>query len=484
MNRLRHAWIIPAALSIVLVLLVSGCKTAPEAPVDEPVVTEPVDTTPPPKAEPEKKPEVTAPEPLSDEDIAAARAAVQRANLMGANRYYPSEYRSLAGDLNAAIAMGKEKPDEARAELRNIIERANSLYDKTLMARRTEYENKYHRNDEALRKIEADKFAPVQYRRTQSLAMETVDLYEKGNYAAAQSKADETLGAQARLHYNLSENIRYVGILRRDTENYLSDAEDNEAFLYAAQELETANSSYFDGVSAFRSYNIEKSASSFTQAKRNAIIAARTSAIRKKQSETDRLMNQTQQRLEAASRLRVLGADGEVKEARPWEGKSYLESNPLIDHSTNVEPVQIENPELRDLDKPVNGDDSDIPEDVIIRDNGAQVNGDEQDADYLMIAESMWQKGVSSRNAGQFDLANDYFRQSQAYIDAYESNAVDKTYTVVYRKIATDCLWRISERPEIFSNPFLWPKIWRANRRAIQNPDLIYPGQVLVIPPK
>ena len=484
MNRFRHMWIIPAALSIVLVLLVAGCKTAPEAPVDEPVVTEPADTTPPPKPEPEVKPVVTAPLPLSEEDIAAARAAVQRANLMGANRYFPAEYRSLAGDLNAAIALGKDNPDEARAELRRIIQRANSLYDKTLMARRTEYENKYYRADEALRKIEADKFAPVQYRRTQSLAMETVELYEKGDYAAAQSKADETLAAQSRLHYNLSENIRYVGILRRDTENYLSDAEDNEAFLYAGPELDKANSSYLDGVSAFRSYNIEKSASSFTEAKRNAIIAARTSAIRKKQSETDRLMSQTQQRIESASRLRVLGADGEVKEARPWEGKAYLEGNPLIDHSSNIEPVQIDNPELRDLDTPVSADDADMPEDVAIEEEGAQVNGDEQDADYLMIAESMWQKGVNSRNEGQFDLANDFFRQSQAYVDAYESNAVDKTYTVVYRKIATDCLWRISERQDIFSNPFLWPKIWRANRRAIQNPDLIYPGQVLVIPPK
>ncbi|MDT8299131.1 MAG: LysM peptidoglycan-binding domain-containing protein, partial [Spirochaetaceae bacterium] len=121
---------------------------------------------------------------------------------------------------------------------------------------------------------------------------------------------------------------------------------------------------------------------------------------------------------------------------------------------------------------------------VPIEDEDTQVNADEQDTDYLVFARTLWEKGVAARNEGQFDLAQDYFRQAQAYIDVHEANAVLKTYTVVWRETATDCLWRIAERDEIFDNPFLWPKIWRANRRIIQNPDLIYPGQVLVIPPK
>ena len=100
------------------------------------------------------------------------------------------------------------------------------------------------------------------------------------------------------------------------------------------------------------------------------------------------------------------------------------------------------------------------------------------------FAQTLWEKGVTARNAGQFDLAKDYYRQSEAYIDVYAANAVSQTYTVVYRQIATDCLWRIAEMADIFDNPYMWPKIWRANRRIIQNPDLIYPGQILAIPPK
>lgn len=57
-----------------------------------------------------------------------------------------------------------------------------------------------------------------------------------------------------------------------------------------------------------------------------------------------------------------------------------------------------------------------------------------------------------------------------------------------------DCLWKISEMK--YNTPYLWPVIWDANRisvaksieidgithNAIDNPNLIYPGQVLKIP--
>lgn len=479
----RQLRILITALSVVLILSFTGCKSTPEPePEEVPVVEEPVETTP--EAEPEPEPVVEEPDPLSVVDIDAARAAVQRANLMGANAYFPGDYRELVGDLNAAIALGKTDPDTARADLRAVIRNANSLYDRTLLARRTEYETKYYSSDTALKDIDADKFAPAEYAAIQKMALETVDLYKSGELSKAQAKADETLAAQARLHYNLSENIRYIGILKRDTENYLGDAEDNEAFLYAAEELESANEYYFDGISAFRSYDISDSATLLTEAKRQAIIAARVSSVRKSQSETDALMVETQGRIERASRLRTIDSEGTVNEARPWDGDEYLDTNPLIDHSEDVGTVDIEDPELRNLDAPVKNGDDGVPSDIPISDSDTQVNADEQSADYLAFAQVLWEKGVTARNASQFDLAKDYFRQAEAYIDVYESNAVSQTYTVVYREVATDCLWRIAEQGEIFDNPYLWPKIWRANRRIIQNPDLIYPGQILAIPPK
>ncbi len=45
-----------------------------------------------------------------------------------------------------------------------------------------------------------------------------------------------------------------------------------------------------------------------------------------------------------------------------------------------------------------------------------------------------------------------------------------------------DCLWRIAGY--MYNNKsYLWPVIWKANKEQIKDPDLIYPGQRLKIPP-
>lgn len=54
--------------------------------------------------------------------------------------------------------------------------------------------------------------------------------------------------------------------------------------------------------------------------------------------------------------------------------------------------------------------------------------------------------------------------------------APPRTYTVV----PGDCLWNIAAR--FYGSGPAWPRIFDANRGKIQNPNLIYPGQVFVIP--
>ncbi len=63
-----------------------------------------------------------------------------------------------------------------------------------------------------------------------------------------------------------------------------------------------------------------------------------------------------------------------------------------------------------------------------------------------------------------------------------EEKSAGKIYVVQWRKKNTDCLWRISQK--VYKDAALWPAIYIANREQIKDPDLIFPGQKFVIPPK
>ncbi|MDA0338046.1 MAG: LysM peptidoglycan-binding domain-containing protein [bacterium] len=45
-----------------------------------------------------------------------------------------------------------------------------------------------------------------------------------------------------------------------------------------------------------------------------------------------------------------------------------------------------------------------------------------------------------------------------------------------------DHLWGIASKPEVYDDPYMWPRIYRANRDKIKDPDLIYPKQMLMVP--
>jgi len=51
-----------------------------------------------------------------------------------------------------------------------------------------------------------------------------------------------------------------------------------------------------------------------------------------------------------------------------------------------------------------------------------------------------------------------------------------------YSVVPGDCLWLVASYPSIYSNAKRWPEIFEANKDKISDPDMIYPRQVFVIP--
>ena len=67
-----------------------------------------------------------------------------------------------------------------------------------------------------------------------------------------------------------------------------------------------------------------------------------------------------------------------------------------------------------------------------------------------------------------------------AEAEAAASRAAEEAARRSYEVRKGDCLWYIAA--DRLANPRRWPEIYEANRSAISDPDLIYPGQVLTIP--
>lgn len=62
-----------------------------------------------------------------------------------------------------------------------------------------------------------------------------------------------------------------------------------------------------------------------------------------------------------------------------------------------------------------------------------------------------------------------------------ESNAKNTAGDATYEVVTGDNLWNISGKNEIYSDPYQWPLIYKANRDKIKDADLIYSGQTLEI---
>ena len=54
--------------------------------------------------------------------------------------------------------------------------------------------------------------------------------------------------------------------------------------------------------------------------------------------------------------------------------------------------------------------------------------------------------------------------------------------TIDYTVSRGDNLWSIAKQDKVYADPYMWPRLYRANKDQIQDPDMIYPDQTLAVP--
>lgn len=116
------------------------------------------------------------------------------------------------------------------------------------------------------------------------------------------------------------------------------------------------------------------------------------------------------------------------------------------------------------------------------------------EGDYPSATSRAWEAEVSANEARARAevLAKAKGRPEREFVEEKEIMAEEKEeriaekapkiYVVGTWERGRDCLWNIAKKPTIYGDPWKWKRIYKANTDKIEDPDLIYPNQRLVIP--
>ncbi len=67
-------------------------------------------------------------------------------------------------------------------------------------------------------------------------------------------------------------------------------------------------------------------------------------------------------------------------------------------------------------------------------------------------------------------------------IDNIDNRWYVQNFDNLYEVKKNDSLWKIAARKDVYNNPFMWIKIFTANKDVIKKQNSIYPGQILIVP--
>ena len=403
---------------------------------------------------------------VTDEEVEAVRGAIARAREFDAELYDPDNLAAAKADLDRGLAARTADPAAARAALADAKTTADLAYERSVARGAEDLGRRMEESRQRLLAQEADRWLPEEYDSAVGGIAESAELFGQADYAGARARAYQALKDMADLSTRLDERLRWVKMLRSDTEQLMAEAEATDAYAVVPAQKDTVAALYTKGVEDWQAYRLDDAEESFGMAREAAKDTLRLArearegrdSIEAKRAEE--LRAKAQAALKEAAGLTVANDEGEV--VTPDEWTQFLE---------DIEQMELEYQNA-------------VPQSMIgIPASGTLVLAEETSLkDLLEKAKEFYRLGLEEKAKGNYEQSQSYFSESLRYVEIYKSYAVKGVYTVRLIPERRDCLWRIAEYPEIYGDPYLWPKIWRRNRKLIQNPDLIYPGWQLVIP--
>lgn len=435
-------------------------------------------------------------EPIPDQDLQAAKRAIAVAeqakaekydpeNLSKARENYKTALKQVVDDENKAArlaaASAKETADIATENSRRKLAE-ETMADARRMIKDAEDNRAGFLAEEELAKATA-KLADAQKN------------YDEKKYVEAYTDAENAKEAAGKARDTAQRKMNELNKAFNDADMALKRAEANETVLkYAKSELDQAKAKHQSAMENKAKVDNPSTINADSKENRNRIAKA---AYQQALQDSAAVQN-------AANDVLRMAMEREKDEYRKKAEKKMNEAKRLVEELKKLqEKGLIKDKALLRMMKrlappPPPQDGDDYSDDGSGDGNG----GDTDDGSSTSTNTTTSTNGLSNKEkynaaVNALDKAEKSY-QNKDYLSTIKNSEeairlaklikekmkASKYYKVRLIPEARDCLWRIASYSHIYGDAKMWPKIWKANKHLIVDPDLIYPGQKFAIPPK
>jgi len=408
-------------------------------------------------------------DPIPMEEMGIAKVAIARAETVKAKQYSPQNYEAAQKALlDAHAAVENDKMGDAKEKAVEAKKLADAAYDEAAPKLAQDTRAEAEKAIQAAVEANAEQFAPEDLAASRTTLVEGDKFYDTKDYLSSYHLFEESREKAKRA---LTTSEAYVETMRRE----LTEVDDTiAAAIQAGAETsapDTLQKAKTEAGHARGDLENKKLKSAYTNLEAAKVSSREALQIAQKQRAQELLLQAERDVAAAEAKLNALKENANNPKGQAALASSEEAQQALQGADDNLTAAKEALAAAHEADR---------------NQAYAEAGTQAEEASRLskIMADSLSGTEVLLSQGKDSDATKDEdTRATKGTTDAKDRKGW-KTYKVRYIPENRDCLWKIAGYKKIYNNARLWPKIYRANKSQIKNPDLIYPGQVFKIPPK
>lgn len=429
-------------------------------------------------------------------ELEDARTAIERAASVQADVFATPEFTQAVDSYTQATNLVSEKKNKEAKQLAIAsASQANASYNTAVKKRAEDIVEKDKFLLDSAAQFFAATIVPDDYAKAKTDMDSLVTVFNSGDYLKTYTDGTNLQAFLNGIVDTCKTKVEKVKNTISDAQDQYDRAENKDIVRkYAYEDLKLALPYLENARKSFESGNLDDALTNANQA--IDLIAA---AVKKAEDAFQKELEERRHQQEILDMQRQQELEAERQRAqenlnRVQQMLDRLHGNMPASTTTTTVPAangtsgSLPNPELNEFGAAPSGAFSALG--VFVIDDNPSTNAavqsnntvDDEDVTVEMV-EYYYQLAQDSYAKGEYLDSIDYSREALRLGEILLARQSSTTYTVVNNPANRDCLWKIAGKMYNNSNTWMWPIIWRANKYQIQDPDLIFPGQVFVIPP-